>query len=570
MKNLKLLVTEFKQFLEFKWVLGMVLVLNTLIVKAQKQYPLYDLEFKEQIKIKKYSPNDKIYNFFELSNKVVYYSSDSNCLVISDLKTESVRRVNFMPESIQYQRQLKPYMGNFGRLDDSTIVLSYEGMWPYTNDKLMLVNINSGIVSYPFKIGKEHKGFVSSLDSNFKDFNKAYSKVKTWFAVSSYPLPVRSSDTTVFVPVYTGDSRMKTNASNLRSNLNSVYVFSTLTNKNKIDSLSMIFSRLNPVFKDSINNKEEVERTLYCKTFLLNEHTFGLYYRGARDVYEYDFIKMKQHIQRVELPRVPVSTWNVSHDSKVLDELMDFNEVYSFNNSSFFMSKLVHPNLDPLSSYPTVTRYLLYDRDYKMKGLLNIHLFEISPLAIRNEMVISINKEQSNSSDEWIYVDCYNLKETQQKLSEDSFYYHKPKKQSEGHSFDAFVKQLKFYQKGMDSIPMLLGEKYCPKCLMKIGSFLRSVQDGDYPHKPLVLYARDSVELLKFREQFGLMSDSSTHYDMDGKLSLKHHFYGYGMAVLQDNGIYKFVKKSHEDLDEILKGICVNGEMIKKFCVPMD
>jgi hypothetical protein len=68
MENLKLWVSAFKQFLDVKWVLEMVLMLNTLIVNAQKQYHLCDLEFKEQFKIKKYSPSDKIYNYFELFN----------------------------------------------------------------------------------------------------------------------------------------------------------------------------------------------------------------------------------------------------------------------------------------------------------------------------------------------------------------------------------------------------------------------------------------------------------------------------------------------------------------------
>lgn len=69
---------------------------------------------------------------------------------------------------------------------------------------------------------------------------------------------------------------------------------------------------------------------------------------------------------------------------------------------------------------------------------------------------------------------------------------------------------------------------------------------------------------------YGLLDDDQIHYDMGAQMMKYKFYYGYGMAVLQDNGIYKFVRTSHEDLNEILIGICSEGELIRKFCAPMD
>lgn len=184
----------------------------------------YSIEKTDSFTLKKYSIGDDLNYCYWLKNQIIYLSKDSACLIIIDSEKNVLKRADFLPEFQRRDILLRPYMMNFGQLNDSTIVCYYESRWPYDDQKIFLVNLNSMVVTFPFKI--EHHGLISSSDNSIKDFNDAYYKKKTWLAVNNSKIYVDKTDTLVYIPVFTGDIYSGLPGS-LRSNVNSIYAFQT-------------------------------------------------------------------------------------------------------------------------------------------------------------------------------------------------------------------------------------------------------------------------------------------------------------------------------------------------------
>lgn len=352
--------------------IGLFIVLTLTYLKASAGNPIknpltrFEYQITDSFKIKnnhQEAINSHIHFF---KGYLLYYSRDSNQLAIYNTKTDKTEYLKFQVDFLQKDPNYKPFILNFGNLNDSTIVVAFESRWPYFEDKIFLLNLNSHKITFPFK--SPGSNFISKYDTSVHSFKEAYDKRKTWFAVSYYQLPVRAKDTTVFTPVYTGKITNDAEGE-LRSNANCIFPISTIWNPDKPEEINISFSQVNPVFKDSINSAEGIYEFTNCSVMPFNNQScFLATFNGSKNAVKYDWIKKQTDIIQVEFPENEFSDITLNASSIDPDNTMYYTN-FSQGNGLMLRSAFF-PNLSNINKSGSFIHFV-YDKSFELKGVIN-------------------------------------------------------------------------------------------------------------------------------------------------------------------------------------------------------
>jgi hypothetical protein len=521
----------------------------------------------DSIKIKKFAQKDEINQYLEINNRVVFYSKDSVCIGIYNKIDSSLKRVNFLPKDLQYVKAFDPFVVNFGQLDDSTLVVAYESRWPYVEDKIFLLNVFNLKVTHPFYT--INGNFVSKYDTSFHNFNEAHDAFNTWFAVSNYSLPIRASDTTVFIPVYTGDLVNKHNGQ-FRSQKNCIIPLSTFHRKNILDSLDISFSKVNSIFNDSFFSSDDFYTMTECRTTANSDSTFIVSFVGSNHVVEYNYNSRKTKVHLLELPLSERSDLLVNMKTRRLDEVLDFGNMCGNKNSNYFYRGIAVPFVVNKKS-STDFRHFLYDRQFKMIGAFNTRIFYKLIRGIEADVFISFDKSRSLKDSNWMYFYKYKIIETNETCHSDSFLsvnlmeFERPSYNSEN-----YLSDLKIIENDLDSIPVLICDNYCPTCIHKIGEFIKTIQTLNYSFKPFIIQTGSTKAFNQFISDYQIQNDPRIYIDslnLFSKLNRKEEM---GLFLKQSKENYYFKPLKVDELEDLLMYICPRVKIVKGFCIPLE
>lgn len=528
---------------------------------------LYSLKLVDSFKIRKYAQKDEINQYLEINNRVVFYSKDSVCIGIFHKLDSSLKRVDFLPKDLQFVKAFDPFVVNFGQLDDSTLVVAYESRWPYVEDKIFLLNVFNLKISQPFYAIDSN--FVSKYDTSFHNFNEAHDAFKTWFAVSNYSLPVRSSDTTVFMPVYTGELVNKHNGQ-FRPLKNCVIPISTQYRECILDSLDISFSKVNSIFNDSFLFSDDFYTMTRCRTTVNTDSTFIVSFIGSNHIVEYNYNSRKTKVHLLDLPLSEHSDLLVNKTSKSLDDVLDFGKMCGNKNSKYFYRGLAVPFVVNKKSPPDF-RHFLYDRQFKMIGAFNLRIFQKMIRGIEADVFICFDKSRSFQDSNWMYFYKYKIIETNETCHIDSFLnvnlmeFNRPSYKSEN-----YLSDLKIIEKNLDSIPVLICDNYCPTCVHKIGEFIKTIQTLKYSFKPFIIQTGSAKAFNQFMSDYQIRNDTRIYIDSLNLFSKLNRKVDMGLFLKQSKENYYFKPFKVDELEDLLTYICPKVKIVKGFCIPLE
>ena len=528
---------------------------------------LYTLQVTDSFKIRKLAQNDEISQYFKIRSKVVFYSRDSVCIGIYNVKDSSVKRVYFLPEGMQYVKGFNPFVINFELWNDSTVLVAYESRWPYVEDKIFLLNLNNLKLSHPFY--STDSNFISKYDTSIHSFNEAYQARNTWFAVANYSLPIRKSDTTVFMPVYNGDL-VNHYDGQYRPLKNCIIPISTQFRKTKLDSMDITFSKVNSIFNDSIITSDDFYTLTRCRTTTITDSTFIVTFSGSKHLVEYNFNSRKTKVNLLELPLSEHSDLLMNKSSTKLSDILKFTSMRGNSKSKYFYRALNVPTKVNEKSPPDY-REFLYDRQFKMIGAFNLRLFQKCIRGIEDDVLISFDKSRSIQDSNWMYFYKYKIMKTNEKCPQDSFLSVKlDGDEISPYKIQNYLNDLKLLDQDLDTIPFLISNNYCPTCVVKIGEFIKTIQTLNYSFKPFILHTENKEAYAHFKSDFQIRNDSLIYIDTLNNFSRLDKKVEIGLLLKQSEGNYYFKSFKVDELEELLAYICPKVRIVKGFCVPVE
>lgn len=498
----------------------------------------------------------------------IYHSRDSNYLVFWNHKTGEMQHCRFMHDFEQYEKSWRPYSVNFGILNDSTLVVAYANNWPYKDECLMLLNINSKKITYPFKM--DTSLFVSKHDTSARKFFVAVNKNKAWFLYRTYTIPVISQDTTIFIPVYTGVYSLKYGPkSKLKPLVNSVLPITTHYNKNS-HPVDIHFSQVDSVFNDSINQKDDFEDV--CNMTLYHHDTSGfiISFYGSIHLVEYNYRNASSTTHRLQFPEIPVEEWKLSMNSEKLSETVMFYEAYTSPGSPYIFREIAQPVYNTKYKNQREYRCFLYDKQYKLKGVFEQDFRDYYIRWMDGDKLVNFNQTKSAASTEWLWFDLLETVKTNRIVAMDSammFDLKSPNKNQ--YNLSTYLHEMHLKPEIRDSIPVLICDYYCPTCTHKIGSFIQTVQAMSLKHAPFILYAKDTAAMTAFIKTYHIQPDSNILFDRQGSFNRLNYGYNLGLILQRPYADYYFSPMKAEDVEMLLKLICPEVKIVNGFCVPV-
>jgi hypothetical protein len=526
--------------------------------QSDLKFSNYKFEKTDSLKIRKLIKSDNLTRYVNLNDNVIYYSNEAKCLVVSNIKTQSIKKAFFLPNWMQDQNEFNPFMVNFGKLNDSTLVVIYENRWPYVEDKIFLFNPKSNKISFPFH--SNDTDFASKYDSKVSDFNYAQQKFKSWFAVSNYELPVRASDTTVFIPIYTGNIGNNL-AGKLRSIKNCVLPISTKFHET--EKLELSFSQTNTIYDDSFNTKDEfyklTNNLLSCHT----KKSFILSFWGHQDAIEYNYENKTAKIISINIPILNIEKHTANHNSKSIDSLIKF---WSFTENSIYNYSIRGLQIPSKSNSKKFT-YFVFNKELECIGIINKNLENSYIRGVEDTSFIAINIGKTEQNDSWFFIEIYKIINCGiQNIPLNIFNLSSNKNDS---NLINYISKISAKLLETDTIPIILNNKSCPSCIHKTMLFLNTLQLNKSYIKPIIIVSNDLQSQITLLDKYSISKDSSIYFDNEGLFTSTTQELIMGQLI-KENGKYYFKKIEQSKMSDFLKFINPNLSNDSKFCFPIE
>lgn len=542
---------------------GLMLLLDS---RCYAQKNIYELVKCDSLTIRKYCKTDAPTSYVKLKDQLVYYSHDSNCIILSHLKTKVIRRVNFVLPAWQYQFYLKPYMVNFGQLDDSTLVAAYESRNPYAEEKIFLLNVNSATISFPFRA--YHPDLVSKYDTTVKEFNEAQKRFRTWFAVSHYELQVRAEDTTVFMPVYTGDISVK-DVNNLRSHKNAVITIGTFKSK-VLEVVPSTYMSLSNRFKDSFSEHEDYYKLANSSVNRYGKHSVLISFRGLNDVIVYNTKTESSSVIKVGKAFADLDVHTAENVQLKLNNLLEFWHFSGPLDNEYYIRGITVPEqyLKQKVSGRKYFNHHLYDSKLKYLGYFKGNVSEMYIRGFEGNKVIGYNAEASMNNDSFFFYYLYDIRKvgkvkqlkTVQELAEETIVSDK--------RFNHYLADVSPGLLLHDTILFIDNSNNCPMCLFKVVNYIRALQDSAFSHKPYIVSSKSIVSHQKLITYYGLKGEG-VYCDSIGWFEKTGEQRSMGMFVKQGE-CYVFQPFDAKQLNAMMRilhpRMTINRERI---CIPL-
>lgn len=526
----------------------------------------YSIEKTDSFTLKKYSIGDDLNYCYWLKNQIIYLSKDSACLIIIDSEKNVLKRADFLPEFQRRDILLRPYMMNFGQLNDSTIVCYYESRWPYDDQKIFLVNLNSMVVTFPFKI--DHHGLISSSDNSIKDFNDAYYKKKTWLAVNNSKIYVDKTDTLVYIPVFSGDIYSGLPGS-LRSNVNSIYAFQTQSSNRNTSNIPVYFSRLNPIFKDSFIQSGDLYTLSNPSISLTDSDGFYIQYLGSNNIIYYNVKNQSVKHIHVDFPENVYANYFIQAKTKQSDEIIKFSNFQENSSENEYLRPVNIPTtLNP--EWPQIGsqfRYLVYDSFFNLTGICKDNLFYCRIRGKSGQQLVGYNQQKSINDSAYFHLYAYRVVKSGVQISKDSVL--TKQNSNKISSLAVFLENFSNSINSHDTIPVLHISGRSPKNRHQIGLFIQELQKENISFHPFVLVSPKPSSYLDFKKDYQLNDHASIYLDLDGKFYHHNISDEMGWIIKTGDGRYKYENVSSSDLEKLLRSISFKVRMVKGFCLPV-
>lgn len=521
------------------------------------EFSNYKFEKTDSIKIRKLNKSDNLTRYVNLSENVIYYSDEAKCLVVSNIKTQSIKKAFFLPNWMQDQNEFNPFMVNFGKLNDSTLVVIYENRWPYIEDKIFLFNPITNVISFPFH--SNDTDFASKYDINVSNFNSAQKKFRSWFAVSNYELPVRASDTTVFIPIYTGNIN-----NNIPGKLRSIKncVLPITTNFHKTEKLNLSFSKISPIYNDSFNTNDEFYKLtnnfLSCHT----KKSFILSFWGHQDVIEYNYESKTTNVINLNIPILNIQKHTVNNTSKSIDSLIKFWSFIENPTNNYSLRGFQIPSKKNSKEFT----YFVFNKELKCIGIISKNLENAYIRGINDTSFIAISTRKTEQNDSWFLIDKYKIINSgTRNIPLKIFNLSINRNDSNlNHYISIISKKLL----NADTIPIILNNKSCPSCIHKTMLFLNALQTSKLSSKPIIIVSNDLQSQKALFEKYSILNDSNIYIDNKGLFTSITQELIMGQLI-KENGNYYFKKIQQPEISDFLKFINPNISNIGEICFPL-
>ena len=527
-------------------------------------YLNFDLVLYDSIKIRKLTKHDNL-NIINISNnRLVYYSADSNCLVVSNLVSNDLIKIDFLPESQQNEEIWKPFMVNYNYLNDSTIVICYESRWPFVDRKIAMINILSGKVTYPYII--THPDFVTKTKVPNEDLNVALRSFRTWFTVRYYSFPINKIDSSIYLTILTGDIQNKFHDT-IRSRKNNLIALKA--NKINTDKYYSSFNLLSAVFKDSINQSDEMYSFITPLISNYSDSSFLISYEGSQKVYIYNFITKNAKILEPEINFIVFKNQLISHSVKKKSEIFSFGGFISHDYNKLLIRGIKFPSGKEESVDNQISRFLLYDNNLNCVGISSKDYRNLKIKSADKNYFYGSDEKLSNINDSWFIVYRYKIQNIIKKKGMFQF--------NESDQSAIFNKQvqLKNYVSDIsnellksDTIPIVYTYEVCPSCIVKSGLFIQELQKHNFTHKKLILISNNVKTQHKFLIKYGLNHNDNIFLDTNGIFNTLIQNYSMGLLVRSSFG-YKYIPIGFEEMAGFLKIISPKVRLIGNICVPV-
>jgi hypothetical protein len=522
------------------------------------EFSNYKFEKTDSIKIKKLNKSDDLTRYVDLNDNVIYYSNEAKCLVVSNIKTQSIKKAFFMPNWMQDQNEFNPYMVNFGKLNDSTLVVIYENRWPYIEDKIFLFNPKSNIISFPFH--SSDTDFASKYDINVSNFNSAQKKFRSWFAVSNYEIPVRASDTTVFIPIYTGSID-----NNIEGKLRSIKncVLPITTNFHKTEKLNLSYSKVSPIYNDSFNMNDEfyklTNNLLSCHT----KNSFILSFLGHQDVIEYNYENKTTNLININIPIFNIQKHTASLTSKSIDSLIKFWSFTEHPSNDYLLRGLQIPSKYNSKEFT----YFVFNKELKCIGIINKNIEYGYIRGVDDTSFIAINTRKTEQNDSLFLIEKYKIINTGiQNIPLNNFNFSNNKNDT---NLTNYISKISIKLLNADTIPIILNNKSCPSCIHETMLFLNTIQSKKLFSKPIIFVSNDLKSQKTLFEKYSISNDSNIYIDNNALFTSVTQELIMGQLI-RVNGNYYFKKFQQPEISNFLKFINPNISNIGEICFPLE
>jgi len=486
--------------------------------------------------------------------------------MLYDLKNKSLSKYTLMEN--RKSAGLKPYNFVYEYLNDSTIAFVLGNYWPFVDEKIGLLNLNSGVVSHPYDM--DIPMLLLQWEFDYKDgFEDALNSVDYWFLPNSYYSPILY-DTTIFVPLLNGKFKDSL-TSNLRTNKNNLLRFGTKGSSIESKEISSFYTALDSTFKDSLNTDYDLNSLLNPHIVKYNDSLLIISYRCKSKIALYNFKRDLIQYKNVNTSFFDNQSPLFNHQTKHNNNIFWYSNFYIHPDNPYIIRVVAFPLTEENKNSVELNRHtcmLLYDKQFNCVAISDNYNKSIPLLNADKDYYYGYDRVESEKSDSWIYVKKYAVSPIET-VNESYKIYQNDVLSIQRKKIKEYVKNISIDLLNKDTIPVLLLDDISPKKKNELGQYLNSLYQLKTQNKPFIIISKSKKNFQLFKEKYNIDFRNDLLLDSTNLLSNYINYSNVGFLI-KENNEFRFIQMSSENLKLVLSYINPKNLMIGDICVPVE